>query len=194
VKSAYRVPNRQLNIAVYGISVYRCITTYYLESLYHTYGLPMGERCSLLNLGSKNQRSSALNIEVQIWFLGSKVLCFPLRDTVSHIWITHGRKIFPIEFGSKGQRSSALDIEVEMWFQGSIMTPYHTYGLTMGCKITKFYQALSLSSRERGNLYLLTPLRFWGMRGYQSEPCSQNFLFKSNKPKILYIETNFTTK
>jgi hypothetical protein len=27
VKSAYRVPNRQLNIAVYGISVYRCITT-----------------------------------------------------------------------------------------------------------------------------------------------------------------------
>jgi hypothetical protein len=26
IKSAYRVPNRHLNIAVYGISVYRCIT------------------------------------------------------------------------------------------------------------------------------------------------------------------------
>jgi hypothetical protein len=37
---------------------------------------------------------------------------FPLGDTVSHVWTTHGRKIFPIEFGVK--RSNALDIEVEI--------------------------------------------------------------------------------
>jgi hypothetical protein len=42
----------------------------HLESLYHTYGLPMGGRCSLLNFGSKGQRSSALDIEVAIWFPG----------------------------------------------------------------------------------------------------------------------------
>jgi hypothetical protein len=86
---------------------------YHLQSPYHTYRLPMRGRCSLSNLGSK--RWSALDIEVEIWFQGSRVLLFPLRDTISHIWTTHGRKMFPIKFAV--QRSSALDIEVEI--QGS---------------------------------------------------------------------------
>ena len=59
--------------------------TYHLESPYHTYRLPMGWRCALLILRSKDQRSSILDIEVEIWFPGSRVLCCPLRDTVSHI-------------------------------------------------------------------------------------------------------------
>jgi hypothetical protein len=37
-----------------------------LQSPYHTYGLPMRGRCSLLSLGSKGQMSSALVIEVEI--------------------------------------------------------------------------------------------------------------------------------
>jgi hypothetical protein len=41
---------------------------------------------------------------------------FSVRDTISHIWTTHGRMMFPIEFEVKGQRSSALDIEVEICF------------------------------------------------------------------------------
>jgi hypothetical protein len=40
-------------------------------------------------------------LKVEIRFLGSGELCFPLRNTISHIWITHGRKMFPIEFGVK---------------------------------------------------------------------------------------------
>jgi hypothetical protein len=95
----------------------------------------MGGKCSLSNLGSKSKKSSALDNEVEIWFSGSGVLCFPLRDIVSHIWTTHGRKMFPIEFGVK--RSTALDTEVEIWFQGSRVTPYHTHGLPMGCKVPK---------------------------------------------------------
>jgi hypothetical protein len=34
-------------------------------------------------------------------FPESRVLCFPLGDSVSHIWTTHGREMFPIEFGIK---------------------------------------------------------------------------------------------
>jgi hypothetical protein len=45
------------------------------------------------------KRSSALDIKVEIWFSGSGILFFPLGDTISHIWTTHGRKVFPIEFG-----------------------------------------------------------------------------------------------
>jgi hypothetical protein len=41
------------------------------------------------------------DVEVEVWFPGSRVLCFPLKDIVSHIWTTHGRKMFPIEFGVK---------------------------------------------------------------------------------------------
>jgi hypothetical protein len=47
---------------------------YHLESPYHTYRLPMGGRCSLLILRSKGQRSSALDIKVEIWFPGSRPL------------------------------------------------------------------------------------------------------------------------
>jgi hypothetical protein len=36
-------------------------------------GLPMEGRCSVLNLGSKGQRSSALDNEEEIWFKGSRV-------------------------------------------------------------------------------------------------------------------------
>jgi hypothetical protein len=83
---------------------------------------------------------------------------------MSHIYTTNKRKV---------QRSSALDIEVEIWFPSSRMTPYHTYGLSMGLSTTDetlvvemriwcikignvfaLHQALSLSTQERGNLYL----------------------------------------
>jgi hypothetical protein len=76
--------------------------------------------------------------------------------------------MFPIEFGVK--RSIALDIEVEIWFSGSRVTPYHTYRLPLDVTVRypRFYQALSLSTQERDNLYLLTPFVLvwvWGMRG-----------------------------
>jgi hypothetical protein len=88
-----------------------------VESPYHTYELPMGGRCSLLNLESKGQRSSTLDIEVEILFPGSRMLPFPRRVTISHIWTTHGRKMFPFEFGIK--MSSAVDIEVKILFLGA---------------------------------------------------------------------------
>jgi hypothetical protein len=47
------------------------------------------------------QRSSTLDIELEVWFLGSRVLCFPLKNTVSHIYTTKKRKV---------QRSSPLDL------------------------------------------------------------------------------------
>jgi hypothetical protein len=52
----------------------------------------MGGRCSLLNLGSDGQRSSALDIEVKICFPGCKKLSFPLIDTILHIWNKVGKK------------------------------------------------------------------------------------------------------
>jgi hypothetical protein len=58
------------------------------------------------------KRPSALDIEVEIKFLGSGTLPFPPRVTISHIWTTHGRKMFLIEFGVKGQ--STLNTEVEI--------------------------------------------------------------------------------
>jgi hypothetical protein len=65
------------------------------------------------------------------------MLSFSPRVIISHIWTTQGRNVFPIELGSKGHRSSALDIEVEIWFLGSRVTPDHTYGLPMGCRVLK---------------------------------------------------------
>jgi hypothetical protein len=77
----------------------------------------MGGRYSLLNLKSKGQRSSALDIKVKVRFTGSIPLTLPPRVTISHIWTTHGKKMFPIEF--RVQRSSTLDIEVKTLFPGS---------------------------------------------------------------------------
>ena len=74
---------------------------FHLESPYHAYGLPMGQRCFLLNLGSKGQRSSTLDIKVAILCLGSRALSILPRVTVSYIWTTHGTYIFPFEFGVK---------------------------------------------------------------------------------------------
>jgi hypothetical protein len=59
---------------------------YHLESPYHTYGLPIGGGCFLLILRSKGQRSSALDIKVEIRFPGSKQLSLPPRVTISHIF------------------------------------------------------------------------------------------------------------
>jgi hypothetical protein len=74
---------------------------YHLESPYRTYGLPIGGRCTLLILRSKGQRSSTLDIKVEIWFPGSKQLSLPPRVTISHIWTTHRRKMYPIDFEVK---------------------------------------------------------------------------------------------
>jgi hypothetical protein len=64
----------------------------------------------------------ALDIEVEEWFQGSKMLPFPPRVTISHIWTTHGRKMFLLEFRVK-RSSSALVIEVEIWFLVSRTLP-----------------------------------------------------------------------
>ena len=83
---------------------------FHLESPYHAYGLPVGHRCFLLNLGSKGQRSSALDIKVVIWFPGSRALSFLPRVTISYIYTTHETKMFFIELWV--QTSSSLDIKV----------------------------------------------------------------------------------
>jgi hypothetical protein len=64
----------------------------------------MGRRC--IEFGVK--RSNALDLEVEIRFPGSRVLCFPLTNTVSHMWAIHGRKMYPIEFGVNGQMQWTL--------------------------------------------------------------------------------------
>jgi hypothetical protein len=51
----------------------------HLHSPYHTCGLPMRQRWSLLILGFKVQRSSVLDDEKAKWFKGSKEFSFPLR-------------------------------------------------------------------------------------------------------------------
>jgi hypothetical protein len=89
------------------------------------------------------------------------VICFPLRDTVSHIQATVEGRCSLLNMGSKGQRSSALDIEVEIWFHGSRVTPYHKWDV----RYPRFYQVLFLSTQERGNLYLLTPFKSLGHAG-----------------------------
>jgi hypothetical protein len=66
------------------------------------------------------QRSSAMDIEVEIRSLSSRTLSFPLTHHITHI--TLGRKMFPIDFGV--QRSSVQDIEVEMWFPNSRTLPF----------------------------------------------------------------------
>jgi hypothetical protein len=58
---------------------------YHLESPYHTYRLPMGWKCSLSILRSKGQRSSTLEIKVEIQFPGSRPLSLPPKVTISHI-------------------------------------------------------------------------------------------------------------
>jgi hypothetical protein len=79
-----------------------------------------------IDLWSKDQRSSALDIciKVEIRFPGSRMLPFPPRVTISYVWITHERKMFPIEIEVKGQRSSAFDIKVEVRFPDSRMLPF----------------------------------------------------------------------
>jgi hypothetical protein len=74
---------------------------YHLESPYHSYRLPIGGRSSLLILRSKGQRSGALDIKEGILFPGSRHLSLPPRVTISHIWTTHRRKMFPIDFEVK---------------------------------------------------------------------------------------------
>jgi hypothetical protein len=91
----------------------------------------MGGRCSLLILRSKGQRSSALEIKIEIQSPGSRPLSLPPRVTISHILTTHGRKIFPINFEVKGQAHwiskqkygfRALD-----HYPYHLESPYHTY-------------------------------------------------------------------
>jgi hypothetical protein len=89
----------------------------------------MGLKCSLLIMELKGQRSSALVIEVEIWFLGSKMLPYYSYG------LPMGGRCSLSNLGSKSQRSSALDIKVKIWFPGlecypyHLETPYHTYGL-----------------------------------------------------------------
>jgi hypothetical protein len=65
---------------------------FHLGTPYQTCRLHMEGSCFLSNLVSKGQRSSALDIEVENSFPGSRVLSFPLRDTKSQIWTTHEKK------------------------------------------------------------------------------------------------------
>jgi hypothetical protein len=80
------------------------------------------------------ERSSVLDIEVEIWFPGSRVLCFHL-ERLYHTYRLPWEEDVPYQ--TWGQRSSTLDIEVNILFLGSRVTPYHTYGQAMGCKVPK---------------------------------------------------------
>jgi hypothetical protein len=46
----------------------------------------MGGKFSVLNLGSKGQRSNALDIELEIQFPGCIMLTFPPRITILRFW------------------------------------------------------------------------------------------------------------
>jgi hypothetical protein len=68
------------------------------------------------------QKSSTLDIEVAIWFLGFRTLPFLPRVTISHMYI-YGHNGLSIEqrryllsLRSEGERPSALDIKVPIWF------------------------------------------------------------------------------
>jgi hypothetical protein len=63
-------------------------------------------------------------------FLGSRTLPFPPRVTISHIWTTHGRKIFSIEF--KGQVRWTYGFRASECYPFHLETQYHTYGLPIG--------------------------------------------------------------
>ena len=78
----------------------------------------MGGICSLSILGSKSQRSQALDIEVVIWFSGCRALLFPPRVTISHIWTTHETKksLLHVSLRSENQRPSALGTSLVIWF------------------------------------------------------------------------------
>jgi hypothetical protein len=67
-----------------------------LESPYHTYGLPMGGRCFLSNLGSKSNVKRAGHQSV-IWFPEFRILPFPRRFIIPHIWIIHRTKKISIK-------------------------------------------------------------------------------------------------
>jgi hypothetical protein len=73
--------------SVFRRNGFRALDTYpyHLESPYHTYRLPIGGKSSLLILRSKGQRSSALDIKVEIRFPSSRQLSLPPRITISHI-------------------------------------------------------------------------------------------------------------
>jgi hypothetical protein len=118
---------------------------------------------------------SALDIEVKIRFPCSRLLSFPLWDTISRIWTTHGWNHFLFEFGV--QRSNALEIKVQCsnMFPGSRTLPFpprvtishvstiHGTKISITFEIRRsktkhfhlkvFHQALSLSCQERGDLY-----------------------------------------
>jgi hypothetical protein len=73
---------------------------YHIESPYHTYRLSMEGRCTILILSTiLILRSSALDIKVEIWFLGFRPLSLPPRVTISHILTTHGRRMFFLILG-----------------------------------------------------------------------------------------------
>jgi hypothetical protein len=88
------------------------------------------------------------------------------RSKVKHTGLPMGGRCSLLNLGSKGQKSNTLDIEVKIWFPGSRVTPYMTHmDNPWDVKYQRFYRALCLSIQEIGNLYLLTPLRLWGMGG-----------------------------
>jgi hypothetical protein len=70
-------------------------------------------------LGSKCQRSCALDIEIAKWFASTKVLFFSLRITtllvhvyIVYWWTTNGTKMIFIDCGVKRSKSSVLDIDI----------------------------------------------------------------------------------
>jgi hypothetical protein len=92
---------------------------YHLESPYHTYGLYIGGRSSLLILRSKGQRSSALDIKVEILFPALDTYPYHLESPYHTYRLPMGGRCSLLILRSNGQRSSALDIRVEIRFLGS---------------------------------------------------------------------------
>ena len=92
-------------------------------SPYRAYGLPMGQRCFLLNSGSKGQRSSTLDIEVAILCLGYQENYLVCLESLYYTW---DRSIY-------GYR-------VPEHYPSYLESLYHTYILLMRrrCSLSNF--------------------------------------------------------
>jgi hypothetical protein len=83
----------------------------------------MEQICPLLTLGSKCQRSSTLDIAVEIRVRALKCYLFHLKSPYHTYGLLKGG-CSQLTLGSKGQRSRALDIEVATRFLGSRTLPF----------------------------------------------------------------------
>jgi hypothetical protein len=151
---------------------YRALERYpfNLESPCHTYGLSLG-RCSLLNLVSNGQRSSAQESEVEIQIPDSKTLPFQRRVTISHIPTTNGTKIFPTKFGIKTSKVKCNG-KVEIRFLGSKTLPFQPRVTISHICTTHEREMFPVKFRVKRSsaLDIKTKRWFWGFKTFPFPP------------------------